>query len=83
MTAMLAEVYAVIGENANAIELLDGLLSRPGGVTVASLKLDPAMDRLRDDPNFQILLKKCESRILTSSATRPRCLHLFRTEWIH
>ena len=29
----------------------------------ASLKFDPAMDRLQDHPNFQILLKKCESTI--------------------
>ena len=43
MTAALAEVYAVTGENANAIELLDGLLSRPSGVTVALLRIDPAM----------------------------------------
>ncbi len=58
MTAALAEVYALTGENAKAIELLDGLLSRPSGVTVASLRVDPAMDRLRDDPKFQELLQK-------------------------
>ena len=58
MTAALAEVYALTGENAKAIELLDGLLNRPSGVTVASLRVDPAMDRLRDDPKFQELLQK-------------------------
>jgi TolB-like protein len=58
MTAMLAEVYALTGENSKAIELLDGLLSRPNMVTVASLRIDPAMDRLRDDPKFQELLQK-------------------------
>lgn len=30
LVAVLAEVYALTGENAKAIELLDGLLSRPG-----------------------------------------------------
>ncbi len=42
MTQALAEVYMVTGENAKAIELLDGLLSRPGDLTVAFLKLDPS-----------------------------------------
>ena len=58
MTSALAEVYALTGESAKAIELLDGLLSRPSGVTVASLRVDPAMDQLRDDPKFQELLQK-------------------------
>ena len=59
----MAEVYALTGENAKAIELLDGLLSRPSGVTAASLRVDPAMDRLRDDPKFQELLQKYEGGI--------------------
>ena len=61
MTAALAEVYALSGENAKAIELLDGLLGRPSGVTVALLRVDPAMDRLRGDPGFQEMLRKHES----------------------
>jgi hypothetical protein len=40
------------------IELLDGLLSRPSSVTVALLRIDPAMDQLRDDRRFQELLQK-------------------------
>jgi TolB-like protein/Flp pilus assembly protein TadD len=58
MTAALAEVYAITGENAKAIELLVGLLDRPSGVTIALLRVDPAMDGLRDDPKFQELLRK-------------------------
>jgi TolB-like protein len=58
MTAALAEVYALTGENAKAIELLDGLLSRPSGVTVASLRVDPAMDRLRADHKFEEMLQR-------------------------
>ena len=57
-TAGLAEVYAVTGEKAKAIELLDGLLSRPGDLTVPLLKLDPTYDNLRDDPAFQQMLAK-------------------------
>jgi TolB-like protein/Flp pilus assembly protein TadD len=58
MTAALAKVYALTGDNAKAIELLDGLLSRPSGVTVALLRVDPAMDRLREDPGFQEMLAR-------------------------
>ena len=56
------QVYMVTGENAKAIELLDGLLSRPADLTVAFLKLDPTLDRLRDDPEFQKVLAKHESK---------------------
>jgi tetratricopeptide (TPR) repeat protein len=58
MTQALAEVYVLTGENAKAIELLDKLLSEPSNVTVATLRLDPGMDRLRDDPEFQKMLAK-------------------------
>jgi TolB-like protein/Tfp pilus assembly protein PilF len=61
-TATLAEVYATTGENGKAIQLLDGLLSRPGDLTVSILKLDPIYDGLRNDPAFQNLLKKYEAR---------------------
>jgi len=61
-TATLAEVYATIGENQEAIKLLDGLLSRPGDLTVEILKLDPIYDGLRDDPAFKALLEKHASR---------------------
>jgi TolB-like protein/Flp pilus assembly protein TadD len=62
ITQALAEVYMVTGENAKAIELMDGLLSRPADLTVAFLKLDPTVDRLRDDPEFQKVLAKYESK---------------------
>ncbi len=35
MTGVLAQGYAITGEKEKAIELLDGLRSRPGGVTGA------------------------------------------------
>jgi TolB-like protein len=58
ITAGVAEVYCIVGENGRAIEVLDGLLSRPSGVTVPLLKLRPAWDPLRNDPRFQALIDK-------------------------
>jgi TolB-like protein/Flp pilus assembly protein TadD len=53
----LAEVYAVTGENAKAVAVLEELLARPSDITIAGLKLDPTFDGLRSDPAFQNLLK--------------------------
>ena len=64
-TATLAEVYVAIGENGKAIELLDGLLSRPSDITVPILKLDPIYDGLRNDPAFQAILAKHEDPAAT------------------
>jgi len=58
ITEQVAQVYAILGDNARAIELLDELLSRPSEVTSQSLKLDPAWDPLRNDPAFQALFAK-------------------------
>jgi TolB-like protein/Tfp pilus assembly protein PilF len=58
ITAGLAEVHAILGNNAQAIEILDGLLNRPSSVTVQILEVSPIWDPLRNDPNFQALLTK-------------------------
>jgi hypothetical protein len=58
MTQSLAEVYALAGEPDKAIDLLDGLLSRPSPVTVAILKVVPIWDPLRENSRFIELLKK-------------------------
>jgi serine/threonine-protein kinase len=58
ITAGAAEVYCIVGENDRAIQVLDGLLSRPSNVTVPGLKLSPIWDPLRNDPQFQALLNK-------------------------
>jgi serine/threonine-protein kinase len=58
ITESVAQVYAILGENDRAIEILDGLLSRPSDVTVQGLKLNPIWDPLRNDPGFQALLTK-------------------------
>jgi TolB-like protein/Tfp pilus assembly protein PilF len=58
ITEGTAQVHALLGDNARAIEILDGLLNRPSSVTVESLKINPLWDSLRDDPQFQALLTK-------------------------
>ena len=58
ITSGVAEVHAILGDNGRAIEILDGLLSRPSGVTVQDLKVNPIWDPLRNDPRFQALLNK-------------------------
>jgi TolB-like protein/tetratricopeptide (TPR) repeat protein len=57
-TEALAEVYAIVGEHDKAIDLLDGLLSRPSPVTTAMLKVIPIWDHLRDNPRFVEMLKR-------------------------
>jgi tetratricopeptide (TPR) repeat protein len=59
ITEQAAQIHTILGDNARAIELLDGLLSRPSGVTSQSLKVDPIWDPLRSDPAFQ---KLCEEK---------------------
>jgi TolB-like protein/Tfp pilus assembly protein PilF len=58
ITSGVAEVHAILGDNGRAIEILDGLLSRPSGVTVQGLKVNPIWDPLRNDPRFQALIDK-------------------------
>jgi tetratricopeptide (TPR) repeat protein len=57
-TFRVAEVYAILGDNDRAIEILDGLLSRPSAVTVQELKVNPIWDPLRADPRFQKLCQR-------------------------
>ena len=54
----VAQVHAILGENDRAIEILDGLLSRPSAVTAQALKVNPIWDPLRSDPRFQALIDK-------------------------
>lgn len=55
-----AEIYAFLGENDSAIRLLDRLLQLPAGreASVPLLRVDPAYDRLRNDPRFEKLLQR-------------------------
>jgi TolB-like protein len=57
-TQRLAEVYLIVGEYDKAIELTDGLLTRPSQVTVANVRISPIWDPVRQDPRFIAMLKK-------------------------
>jgi serine/threonine-protein kinase len=63
ITEGVAQVYAILGDNARAIELLDGLLNRPSEVTLQTLKLNPAWDPIRNDPAFQALFAKYAGKL--------------------
>jgi eukaryotic-like serine/threonine-protein kinase len=58
ITAAVAQVHAILGNNADAVGILEGLLNRPSWVTVEGLKVDPVWEPLRNDPRFQALLNK-------------------------
>jgi TolB-like protein/Flp pilus assembly protein TadD len=62
ITGGLAEVYAILGDNERAIEILERLLNRPSAITVRSLKVNPIWDLLRGDPRFQALMQKYASK---------------------
>jgi tetratricopeptide (TPR) repeat protein len=55
----LARVAAGIGEPDRAIAALQKLLSKPGSLTPALLRLDPMFDPLHNDPRFQ---KLCQDK---------------------
>jgi serine/threonine-protein kinase len=57
-TQRLAEVYLLVGEYDKAIDLTDGLLTRPSQVTVANVRISPIWDPVRQDPRFIAMLKK-------------------------
>jgi len=59
-----AEIFAALGENAAAIQLLDQLLQMPAGreASVPLLRVDPAYDRLRGDPRFEHMLERYSTK---------------------
>ena len=54
----LAQVYVMVGEYDKAFELIEYLLSIPGELSIALLKLDPVWAPLRALPRFQKLVQK-------------------------
>ncbi len=58
ITEGVAAVHCILGNSDRAIELLDGLLSRPSATMVSLLKINPLWDPIRNDPRFQALLAK-------------------------
>jgi serine/threonine-protein kinase len=63
MQSHLAKLYVRVGENDQAIAVLQQLMAWPAGLFVspAMLRLDPVWDPLRGDPRFQTLLKEPEA----------------------
>lgn len=53
----LARIHATLGRARPAVELLERLLSMPGDLTRARLRLDPVWDPIRDDPRFRALAR--------------------------
>lgn len=58
----LTVVYTLLDRREEAIDQLDLLLSVPGDMTRAQLRVDPLYDRLRDHPRFRALLERDERR---------------------
>ena len=57
-TQTLAEVYLIVGEPDKAIAIAEGMLDRPTQMTIATLKINPLWDSVRQDPRFIAMLKK-------------------------
>ena len=53
-----AEIFALVGEPARAVQLLELLLDRNSGVTAAELAADPGLASLRDRPDFRALIER-------------------------
>lgn len=56
----LTRIYALNGDAAHALPLIEHLLKTPGAnpLTVAMLRIDPTWDPIRHNPGFQALLKQ-------------------------
>ena len=54
----MAVIYTMVGEEGKAIDLLDGLLSRPTDFSVSMIRVNPAWDSLRNNLRFLSLLEK-------------------------
>jgi TolB-like protein/Flp pilus assembly protein TadD len=63
----LAQLYVSVGENDQAIALLQQVMSIPAGLSMSAalLRLDPTWDPLRNDPRFQKLIADGEGRVKT------------------
>jgi tetratricopeptide (TPR) repeat protein len=77
--AILALVYALVGEPDEAIPLIERLLSTPGpvecsdypyNITLADLRLRWEWDGLRNDPRFQKILAEPEPKTVIARVSR-------------
>ena len=58
----LAHTYTILGDNDAALERLEYLLSNPSYLSAPFLRMDPRWDPLDDDPRFQALLEKYDTK---------------------
>ncbi|MDH3814754.1 MAG: hypothetical protein OEV48_09715, partial [Acidobacteriota bacterium] len=58
----LAHIYTILGDNDAALERLEYLLSNPSYLSAPFLRMDPRWDPLDDDPRFQALLEKYDTK---------------------
>jgi eukaryotic-like serine/threonine-protein kinase len=56
----MARIYALVEERDAALRRLDLLLSTPSPVSPALLRLDPTWDRVRQEPEFEELMRRRE-----------------------
>ena len=58
---LLAEVYALFGEDEAAMQQLEVVLSVPSYVSVPFVRVNPVWARFRNHPSFQALLAKYDT----------------------
>jgi hypothetical protein len=68
-----AKIFASVGADDEAIDLVQHLLQIPCGrvMSIALLKLDPAWDPLRKHPRFAKLLADADAKSATQSSAKP------------
>ncbi len=54
----LAEIYTIVGEHDEALEILEHLLEIPSWTSIGALKFHRVWDPLRENPRFKALLEK-------------------------
>jgi tetratricopeptide (TPR) repeat protein len=57
----LAHIYSLLGDNENALVRIEEMLANPSSISAPLLLIDPRWSRLRDNPEFQTLVKKYSS----------------------
>jgi len=53
-----AQIFAIAGMSAEAIDMLEPLLKPPSATSVYMVDLDPAFDAIRDDPGFMAMMER-------------------------
>jgi TolB-like protein/Tfp pilus assembly protein PilF len=57
---LLIRTYVLVGQYDDAIAHLEETQTRPSGIGLGELELDPLYDPLRDDPRWQALIERAE-----------------------